>query len=67
MAVGADDGAIQHQPFKVGVSTQFLEQSVDHTVLQPSVIPPFDRLKSAEFRRADLSIAPQSAPSKSAH
>jgi len=64
MLMSADDGAIQHQPFEISVSTQFLEQSVDQAAFQPSVIPPFDRLKSAEVRRQIFPSRPGTRPPK---
>jgi hypothetical protein len=50
MLMGADDGAIEHQPFEIGVSTHFLEQPIDQTTLQPTIIAPFDCLEGAEIR-----------------
>jgi hypothetical protein len=38
--MGADDGAIQHQPFEVGVLAQLHEQAVDQTALDPAIITP---------------------------
>ena len=36
MLVSADDGAIQHQPFKIGILPHFLKQSLDrHTTHTP--------------------------------
>jgi hypothetical protein len=55
---GADDGAVEHQPFEIGILTEFVEQAVGQAALQPSVIPPFDRLKGAEIRRQVLSSRP---------
>ena len=56
--MGADDGAVQHQPFKIGTLAKLLEQAVDQAALQPSVIAPFDRLESAEVRRQILPSRP---------
>jgi hypothetical protein len=51
MLMGTDDSAVEHQPFEIGILTEFLEQTIDQAALQPSIIPPFDRLKGAEIRR----------------
>jgi len=58
MLVGADDGAIQNQPFDIGVSTQLFEQPINETALQPSIIPALDGLKGAEIRRQILPSRP---------
>ena len=50
MLMSADDRAVEHQPFEIGILTEFIEQTVDQAALQPAIIPPFDRLKGAEFR-----------------
>jgi hypothetical protein len=54
MLMSTKDGAVEHQPLKIGVSTRFLDQPVDQAALRPSAIPPLDRPERAEVRRQVL-------------
>jgi len=44
MDMSPDDGGVDHQPFKVGLSGDRLEQPVVRAVLHLSIIPPLYRL-----------------------
>jgi len=56
--MGANDGTVEHQPFEISVSTQFLEQPVDQTPLQPAIVTPLDRLKGTKLQRRILPSRP---------
>ena len=47
MLMGADDCAIQHQPFETGVLAQLLEQAIEQTTLEPAIITPIVRPRPA--------------------
>jgi hypothetical protein len=49
--VGADDGAVDHQPFQIGLGGQRLEEPVQGAPLDPAVVAPFHRLVVAEAFR----------------
>jgi hypothetical protein len=57
-----DDGGVDHQPFKAGLSGNRLEQPVERAVPHPSIIPPLHRLIRPEPLFRQVSPASASTP-----